>query len=393
MTSKHTVLALGLGKTGQSFLKFDPEVIAVDSQAIDDVSQAMLQDIDEVWVSPGIPPYVNIIKEIQKRQIPIKSDIQVFVDHLQSPDCALHKAKTIMITGTNGKSTVTTLVTEMLKAAGINAMIGGNIGIPVLDLLTQPMPDVYVFELSSFQLHYTDSLHADVAVLLNLAPDHENWHGSFEAYCHAKRKIFQGAKQILDFSNTTAEIQLTSDKVQNWPAKVACQIVNAFGVDPQTKQVQQTLATFKELPHRCEWVPTQDGVEWIDDSKATNVHAAVYAIDQFFNQGKDIILLAGGVGKGQDFNEFAEVIAHKVKHVMIYGEVTEDMLACFKKACISQFTVANNMKQAIWFAKQVAEHGDVVLLSPACASFDEFNNFEERGAVFKQCATEPSSQP
>lgn len=380
---RDTLLLIGLGQTGHAFLDFlqrhndNRRVIAFAERQPDDLAKlqrqypavqfhfgelpgAEIQRIQTAWTSPGIPPASNIIQTLQQQHIPIKSDVQVFAE--------LARVPVIAITGTNGKSTVTTLVTEMLQAAGVKAVMGGNIGIPALALLSQPVPDVYVLELSSFQLYYTSALHTKVAALLNLAPDHIDWHGSFVGYAEAKRRIFQGAETALDFSESGPQDNIGQ----------ALEIVKACGAD--MAKAEQAIKTFTRLPHRCEPVATINGVEWIDDSKATNVHAAVYAINQFAAQGKAIILLAGGVGKGQDFQDFAKVIAAKVKRVIVFGEARHDII----KTLQSPYTEVAHLTDAVQLAKQIVVNGDVVLLSPACASFDEFNNFAERGETFKR---------
>lgn len=381
-------LIFGLGQTGQSFLNYlqrlpsekQLKTIAFDTRAAFDLAplQKMFPHVDfyqhefpadfvaeitEVWISPGISPKTELVQQLTARDVPIKSDIQVFAEGLgeQSP-------KIITITGTNGKSTVTTLVTQMLNQAGLNAKLAGNIGIPVLDLFSAPLPDYVVIELSSFQAHYTHNIKTDTAVLLNIDDDHADWHGSHEAYVEAKRKSLSFAEIGLNWSKQHLSTHQAS-------------ALTAFCCGVSDSVMVSVLANFNGLPHRCEIIAEQDGVTWVNDSKATNIHAACYAMDQFAKKHR-VILIAGGLGKGQDFTPFAQkIVEHNVK-VLLIGQDAPLIAAAIDQQQGS-YQIVHDLDVAVEQARELANSGDVVLLSPACASFDQFKSFEDRGAQFK----------
>lgn len=425
MNQRKTILICGLGQTGRSFLRFlfgeakhsghfdNPNIIAFDTRAKTAKTLALqaqypqiaffyqrlpdevLQTIDLVWVSPGVAPHTSIMTMMRERGIPIQSDIQVFFDVLQARSTSL-PLPVIGITGTNGKSTVTTLVANMLKAAGKKVIMGGNIGIPVLDLLggrhrlllpsgQEASVDFYVLELSSFQLHYTNTLPIQIGVLLNLAPDHLDWHADFAAYAQAKRKLLDQAAIPLDFSAVTPE------NAHDWAVTVATKVVEACGAD--IKAAQSAVSSFQPLPHRCECLQLNE-VTWVNDSKATNEHAAIYAINRFAGQAGHLILLAGGVGKGQDFKALARAIVDKVHQVIVFGKSAPQIaraIADNPLAATIAVTEVANLQQATLLAKRMVHQGDTVLLSPACASFDEFSDFQARGEAFKQWVAEDRS--
>lgn len=381
-------LILGTGLTGQSFKRYRPDALLLDPQIEPLPDAALLDAVSEVWISPGIAPHTEIVQTIKQHGIPIKSDIQVFSEHLRAltrNTTSPHSTcRIIAITGTNGKSTITTLVSQMLSTAGVKATMGGNIGVPVLDLLQQPLPQVFVLEISSAQLYYTAHLNADIAVLLNLAPDHKNWHGSCAAYYQAKRKIFDGAAIKLDFSNS--QCSETTSVSPTWAGDVALNIASHLEIDAATAKT--VLSDFKGLAHRCEPIPTQDNIYWINDSKATNPHATLYAINCYATANTRIILLAGGMSKGQDFTTLAQAITDKAHHAILFGAAAKQIFNALQQLTPHDqlaVTIVTHLHEAVQVAKKLAQPQDTVLLSPACASFDEFKNFAERGDVFRAC--------
>lgn len=364
-------------------------------------------------VSPGVSLEQQYIKEALKRGVLLTSDIQLFVENNDKPIVA--------ITGSNGKSTVATLTGKILNSLGVNACVAGNIGLPVLEQLISPQQfDFYVLELSSFQLERLPTLNAEVATILNVTEDHMDRYSSFSDYLDAKRKIFIGAKHVvvnvddvltacrhkpsLNILNYSlfedADLQLhvygerefiCDDKkeildtsllkvkgkhnVSNVMASMALCRAVGFGWD----EMLPAIKGFNGLRHRCQWVAETDGVSYFNDSKATNVGAAVAAIKGFSDQKGDLVLIAGGLDKDSDFTELARVVESSVKKVILIGKDAVKIAAVLKE---HQFEFAQTLEQAIKRAKAFAEPCGCVLFSPACASFDMFNNFEDRGNAF-----------
>ena len=372
-----------------------------------------LHEFDEIVVSPGIslPASENASKVV--------GDVELFAQAVQAP--------VIGITGSNGKSTVTTLVRDMLQAAGLKAVAGGNLGTPALDLLAEERPDFYVLELSSFQLETVHSLNLAAAAILNISEDHLDRHEDIEAYAQAKLRIFKHADQAvincddqrlkqavtgpvdpvgfaLQEPDQQCEFGIVRDgdkrilfhgkaplieedrlsiqgdsQVLNVLAALA--LVKAAGIKLDARVIQAA-AKFKGLPHRCQLIADYRGVKWINDSKATNPGAAKQAI---LNFSQPVILIAGGQSKGADFNDLASVIDRKAKHVILLGEdaaMIEGMLAK-----TTERSLARSMEEAVEIANRLAEAGEVVLLSPACASYDMFENYAERGQAFSDCVS------
>ncbi len=376
----------------------------------------MLHEADVIVISPGLDPADALIAAQAARGANIIGDIELFAQSVKAP--------VIAITGTNAKSTVTTLVGLMMKEAGYHTGVGGNLGLPALDLLAQtPAPDVYVLELSSFQLDVTYSLKPKVATILNVTPDHLDRYTTYEAYQASKQRVYLGAEQAVCFLEDklthakqipalyfTTKTPATSQfwlltkagetylafgekvlmPVSELPvlgkhyqinALASLAIGHAFGLamEPMLK----VLKTFQGLPHRCEFVREYHGVRWVNDSKGTNVgatQAAVVGVGSAI-QGK-LILIAGGVGKGADFTTLGPVLSQYARHVVLIGEAANELAAVLKSAV--PYTFAASMQEAVNQASAAAESGDCVLLSPACASFDMFQNYEHRGKVFSE---------
>lgn len=434
-------LVAGLGKTGlsiarylnrkkKSFIVFDTRKdvpglaefkaefpnIPVYLQSIPDEVIGQLTDI---ITSPGLSLDMPFIKQAIQSGVAVYGDIECLAREIKAP--------VIAITGTNGKSTVTTLVGEMAKAAGFSVAVAGNIGTPVLDMLVDDHQyDLWVLELSSFQLDLTYSLSPVAATILNVSPDHLDRHHTMDAYTQAKQRIYHQAKMALynredvntvpyeeinsnlhsvsfgsdiptaehwGLINKEGQIHLAKGSecflpvetllikgVHNWlNALAACALAETVGISRQ--HIIHVLKTFAGLPHRCQWVRSLDGVEWINDSKGTNVGATISAINGIGGamQGK-IVLIAGGQGKGADFKDLTQPIADFVRSIVLIGEDADKIEAAL--AHVVPIVRATNLDNAVILAKNCAKPGDVVLLSPACASLDMFRDFNHRGDVF-----------
>ncbi len=435
-------LVVGLGKTGQSVARYlqrrnKPFVIFDTREEVKDLAEikAMFPGVDVflkdfpttlysqlagVIASPGIPLNEPFLQQAFQLKIPVYGDIECFAQEVEAP--------VIAITGTNGKSTVTTLVGEMARAAGLTVAVAGNIGSPVLDKLDENICyDLWVLELSSFQLETTYSLKPVAATILNVCPDHLDRHPSFADYTNAKQRIYSGAKQIVinredkltvptqENANFSALITYGLDKPRNinhWGIKEDCGSFSlAYGDSPilpveqlrlkgkhnwQNALAASALATlfgirrdviisvlqsFTGLPHRCQWVRTLDGVEWINDSKGTNVGATIAAILGIGNsmQGR-IVLIAGGRGKEADFTALQSPVVECVRQVIVFGEAADEIAQAING--FAPVVHANHLDEAIILARKGAQTGDIVLFSPACASFDMFRDFNHRGEVF-----------
>ena len=376
---------------------------------------------DVLVLSPGVDPRLPEIRTALTRGVHSTGDIDLFAREISRPIVA--------ITGSNAKSTVTTLVGEMAKAAGLKAAVAGNIGTPVLDLLAQDDAELYVLELSSFQLETTTHLGALAATVLNLSEDHMDRYDSMHDYLVAKQRVFRGCRkavvnrddpasmppavagiEILSFGLTpcsdpsafsvlmhegaewlgkgtqpllaVAELRIAGQhNVANALAALALGHAVGLALEPMLA----TLRSFKGLKHRCQWVADRKHVAWYNDSKGTNVGATVAAIQGLARKGR-VILLAGGVGKGADFSELAPAMAAHGHSAILFGE-DADRIAEVLQAVVP-VTRAISLQQAVQLAHASAAAGDVVLLSPACASFDMFRNYEHRGDVFVQAVQE-----
>ena len=379
-----------------------------------DLSGDRVQGFRRAIVSPGIPDRDTVIRRLRTAGVDIVSDIDLFVDAAE--------AGFIAVTGSNGKSTVTTLIGRMLQAAGIPALAGGNLGRPALDLLTDEVPETYVLELSSFQLQRVRRLPARIAVLLNVSADHLDWHRDLDEYRAAKHRIFDDA----------AAAVLNRDDRAGWPAGAAGLPTRTFGLDaPEAGQfglrrqgksrylargderlidcadiamtgthnwanalaalaacdlagaelsaAAEVLRNFEGLPHRMQFVRELEGVRYINDSKATNVGAAIASV-QSIDGG--VVLLAGGQGKGGDFERLAEAVAARLRALVVFGEDAERIATAFAGRTTIRRTL--DLDEAIHAARSIATAGDTVLLAPACASFDQFDNYLARGDAFMQ---------
>ena len=363
-----------------------------------------LTGFDGVVVSPGVPLNTHPIKpHADKFGVPVIGDIELFAQARE--DLPPHKV--VGITGTNGKSTTTALVHHILKTAGVPTTMGGNIGLPILE--QQPLPEggVYVLELSSYQIDLTFSLACDVAVLLNITPDHLDRYDSFEAYAASKSRLLamqtQGQNSIARFTDARllgqfAEGSIASiledvlanrgfspDEQADWPslqgphnlenaaaAIEACDILGLSG-----DEIRAGLRTFPGLPHRMERVGERAGILYVNDSKATNTAAAAPALAAF----DKIHWIVGGQAKEPGLGE-CEPHMHRVTAAYTIGEAGDAFAEALTPHC--PVSRCGTLEKAVELASQVARSGETVLLSPACASFDQFRDFEERGDRFRE---------
>jgi UDP-N-acetylmuramoylalanine--D-glutamate ligase len=375
-------------------------------------SEDALRRADRVVLSPGIAADIPFIAKARALGMPVLGDIELFAHYAHAP--------VIGITGANGKSTVTTLLGLMAERAGKKVRVGGNLGTPALDLLAKDEPDLYVLELSSFQLEITDSLPCIAATVLNLSPDHMDRYKGMEDYAAAKARVFRHcrtavlnredvwvkgmaaeAKRRVTFglhepaagdygligSGPTAWLARGSERLM--PASVlriqgrhnlanalaALALGDASGLSMDA--MLQELGEFRGLAHRMEFVTEAKGAVFYDDSKGTNVGATLAAV-QGVNQ--PLVLIAGGDGKGQDFAPLAQALVGKAHAVVLLGKDAE----LIERAIAGRVPVkrVKDMEAAVRAAASLARPGDMVLLSPACSSFDMFENFEHRGRVF-----------
>ncbi|MFW2102266.1 UDP-N-acetylmuramoyl-L-alanine--D-glutamate ligase [Acinetobacter guillouiae] len=383
------------------------------------LDQDLLLQAEEIVISPGLDPQQPAIQAAIAKGIPVISEIQILRRATDKPIVA--------ITGSNAKSTVTTLIGLMAQDAGVKVAVGGNLGRPALDL-THDDPDVYILELSSFQLEATSSLNAEVAVVLNMSEDHLDRHGDMAGYHAAKHRIFQGVKKVVynrddsltrplvpdvtpmqSFGLNAPDLKqygiLREDNGTIWLARgrerllkssemyiqgthnvanaLACLALGeAIGL-PMDKMLE-TLKTFKGLEHRCEFVKEVNGVRYYNDSKGTNIGATLAALDglgaAIEAQGGQVAIILGGQGKGQDFTALRESLQKYAKVAILMGEdrsIIENAIAG-----TTTLLHAASLQQAVELCQQHTHAQDVVLLSPACASFDMFTGYPERGHRF-----------
>jgi len=425
-------LVLGLGATGLSIARYlhrnDHDAIFLDSRdeppGIEELkgvwpdANVVLGDmklpakIDRIIVSPGIADDNELLKKARKKKLEVISDIEIFAREAKAPFVA--------ITGSNGKSTVTTLLYHMCRAAGRTVLAGGNLGEPALDLLDEDKPDVYVLELSSFQLQRTKKLPAEVAVLLNVSPDHLDWHADEDEYRQSKYRIYREARaavvnradeQAADYAEDIKSIitfgldepedgqfGLRRDEEDVYLARgetllIATTDMAMVGLHNQANSLAalaagellglempamlQVLSEFPGLPHRMQFVSRKGAINYINDSKATNVAAAVASVQSIDGT---VVLLAGGDGKGGDFSDLATALEGKLRAAVLIGKDAEAIAAAIDTVMPVYF--AQNMDDAVHQAAAYAESDDTVLLAPACASFDQFDNYAARGDAF-----------
>ncbi len=431
------VLVLGLARTGRECARFlaqrGASVQVTDVRSEEELKQEMetlaalpiryflggedpdwLEGVDIIVPSPGVPAENVLLKEGSRRGIKILSEIEFA--------CRFLRAPLVAITGTNGKSTTTTLVGEMLKASGGKVFVGGNIGTPLIGFVGGDW-EWGVVEVSSFQLEWIEEFRPRISVLLNLTEDHLDRYPNFRAYCHAKQRIFEaqaandiailsrddrlvwemrkrirarvvsfGFSEVDDGVFVAAREMIWRDgsreekfplsrvkiqgvhNVENMMAAIA--VAKSAGVSASL--IQKVLEEFPGLEHRLEFVREKDGVRYYNDSKGTNVGAVVKSLASFSDP---VILLAGGVDKGGDYGILRQEIRQKVRRLVLFGEAQEIIARALGD--LTETVIVENLEAAVDDAFAHARAGEVVLLSPACSSFDMFRNYAERGQVFK----------
>jgi len=346
--------------------------------------EALLEGVELVVKSPGVPAESPLAAAARARGLPIWSEVELGYR-------LLHGNPLVGVTGTNGKTTTTELLGAIFRAAGRDVEVAGNVGRPLTDVAEATGPGAtIVCELSSFQLEDVHELALDVAVLLNLEPDHLDRHGTFEAYRDAKLRIFERARvkvvprgfgiDGIEFSATDplpAE-PLIPGLHNRENAAAATAAARAAGVDDDA--IARALQTFSGVPHRLELVGELDGVRYVNDSKATNTAAARRAVAAY---DAPLRLILGGSLKGEDFTEFARDLPSNVRSIYLIGEAAEQLAAALDAAGRA-YGRDGDLARALAHARADAEPGDIVLLSPATASFDQFYDFEHRGDVFRE---------
>lgn len=429
-------LVVGLGQTGLAcarFLASRGEAFAVvDSRAnppgLDELHREfpdvpvylgrfdseLFNSAERILLSPGVALQEPAVSRAQQAGVEVLGDIELFARYAEAP--------VVAITGSNGKSTVTALLGEMAKSSGTNVLVGGNIGTPALELLEQPAPELYVMELSSFQLEVTASLNCIAAAVLNVSDDHLDRHHSLDNYAAIKSRIYSGdgvlvinaddprveamadssrkvVRFTLDAPNGDNDFGLRQKGGSDYLAKgdqllmpvsemrmpgrhnqanalAALALGEAAGLSMEA--MLQTLREFAGLPHRCQWIAEIDGVNYYEDSKGTNVGATLAALEGM--PGEKVVLIAGGQAKGQAFSPLKPVIEKRARAVVLIGEDAEQIAQSLVGS--AEMVFAESMEQAVEKAAALAKKGDSVLLSPACASFDMFRNYIERGEAF-----------
>ncbi len=437
------ILVVGLARSGLSAInvlsKRGAVLSACDSKSAEKLEQKYLElkdlgvklytgsypqvdsgDYDLLVVSPGVPLQIAPIRQAYEAGIPVIGEVEL---------AFLLKAGGVeiyAITGTNGKTTTTALLQFIMETAGKKAYSGGNIGIPLTALLDQLEEGVIAVEMSSFQLDTSIDFRPHICGLLNITPDHLDRHGSMESYIAAKAKIFARQdssdyaifnyedeslrkmaefcpSQVIFFSSErileegafvedgTITVRLNSKRQPICPVaelllrgrhnleNILCAVLMAYIGGAQTEAIRLALKTFKGVRHRMEEVAVHNGIIYINDSKATNPESVMRALESF---SEPIILIAGGRNKGSQFNILAQYIKAKVKELILLGEAKQDLKAAVIDAGFENIHEVEGLEAAVAKSYELARKGDVVMLSPACASWDMFANYEQRGDLF-----------
>jgi UDP-N-acetylmuramoylalanine--D-glutamate ligase len=444
------VLVVGLGRSGLASARFLKKhgafVIGFDEKAeeqfkeekndaqklLDEIYYCEIPDefIDRVQlviVSPGVPLSKRPLVLAHKKGIEVIGEIELAYRFCKSKNI-------VAITGTNGKTTTTTLVGEILKKQYEDVVVCGNIGLPFIDTIETSSEDtIFVLEISSFQLETIKYFKPKVGCILNITPDHLNRHLTMENYTKAKMRIFENIDEmgytvlnydnnitrdliglakgnVIVFSKTKTQFEnvvfvendviyftfegkthevMKKDEIfipgqhnlENALAAISCTL--PFGIEKDT--IEQVLKTFRGVEHRIEFVAEINGIKFYNDSKGTNTDAAEKALNAFENP---IILIAGGYDKGESFEKFASLVAKKVKKVFLLGQTKQKIASELERIGYKNFELVSTLKEAVRKSFECAQNGDIVLLSPACASWDMFENYEQRGRMFKEYVNE-----
>jgi len=388
-------------------------------------SEEIILNADEVIKSPGIPEKASLIQKLKAKKIPVISEIEFASRYT--------KAKLICITGSNGKTTTTLLTYHIFKKAGLNVGLAGNVGKSFAYQVATENFDCYVLELSSFQLDDMYKFKADVAILLNITPDHlDRYNYKFEDYIDSKFKIVQNQTSedsfiyCLDDEVTRKEVEKRNISAKKYPFSITQSVeegaslqnqelvfnihkstltmpanrlslpgkhniynsmaagIAAKVMDIRKDSIRESLADFQNIEHRLEFVATIHGVEFINDSKATNVNSAWYALE---SMNRPVVWIVGGTDKGNDYSILKDLVKEKVHTIVCLGKDNRKIIGAFSTV-VPFITEANTAKEAVMKASKASRQGDTVLLSPACASFDLFENYEDRGNQFKEAVRE-----
>lgn len=377
---------------------------------------ALLEGVATIVLSPGVPMTIPLLKHAQARAIPIIGEIELAFRQIQGT--------VVAVTGSNGKSTTTALIGEILKVAGRQPIVAGNIGEPLIHAYEEGKPRTYVLELSSFQLETVDTFHANVALLLNVTPDHMDRYPTFDAYAAAKYRIFRNQDKN-DFAIVNADDRRGSERItaaRVWRFSATTKVVEGAWLDggemvvniegeerrmPRASlklegnanvenalaswlaaralgvsdmDVQIAFGAFAGLPHRMVLVRERGGVRWVNDSKGTNVDATLKSLEGFSDAS--VILILGGKDKSGEFERMRELVGAKARTVLTIGAAAERIGSALGQA--TEIVATGDMQRAVEWAAVNAKKGETVLLSPACASFDQFKNFEHRGEHFEE---------
>lgn len=399
--------------------EFQQHFSGVDLELGDFNRETFLQ-ASRLIVSPGVSLKTPEIVGAIAHGVPITGDIEIFSQQVKAP--------IIAVTGSNGKSTVVAILAEILREAKVDFALGGNLEgdnfKPALDLLREPEKEMYVLELSSFQLETTSHLSAAVAVMLNLSEDHMDRYEDLEEYYQAKARIYNGCKRVVINREDEHSRLAEGLGVPSWDYGFGCPTAGSLGlletdgdeylayqyekivsvselkvigrhnslnmlaaiglalaVDVDMDFIREGARKFSGLPHRCQWIRRLNGVNFYNDSKGTNVGATIAAIESLGQHiSGHVLLIAGGVGKDANFSDLLPVLNRWGKEVILIGQDAVEIAASFDAEINTHF--ANNLSDAVSVAQAHAKSGDAVLLSPACASFDMFDNFQHRGSVF-----------
>jgi UDP-N-acetylmuramoylalanine--D-glutamate ligase len=444
------VLVVGLGKSGVASALFlqqqGAKVTVSDSKQEDQLrneipvlldkgitvesgghGERTFRQQDLIVISPGVPVNAPVLEPARKLGIPIIGEVELATRYL--------KGRLVAITGSNGKTTTTALAGEVLKVGGFSTLVGGNIGTPAISLVPESTDESYtVLEISSFQLETIEAFHAKIAVTLNVTPDHLDRHGTFQAYWEAKRRIFEnqtasdyavlnaddpeaakmaeGLRAQLRWFSRKKEVEVgafvRSQKVFYKDAKgerevmsledmqlkgahnvenvlAAVAIGSILGIEPV--KIREAVRNFKAVEHRLEFVANVGGVDYYNDSKATNVDATIKALESF---PRNIHIILGGKDKGSDYTVLKPLLRERAKRVYTIGAAAEKIESHLGD--IVPLTRAVTLDVAVRKAAETASSGDVVVLAPACASFDQFSSYEHRGKVFKDLVQQLSKK-
>lgn len=434
------IAVLGLGKTGLSVARYfaaqGETVWGVDDNAALDREKTggacaelflggKLPDfarVSRLFISPGVDPRHPAAQAALARGLKLEGELELAF--------TLARGRVIAVTGTNGKSTTVSLLGAVYQAAGENVGVGGNLGTPFLDLVRDPKNfSCYVVEVSSYQLETVATFRPKVAALLNVTDDHLDRYPNFQAYLAAKARIFafqteedfavyddddlycleavEGAKARRAPFSTAKKVRgayLHEGKILWAPGgrvesefslercklvglhnleNIACAVACAKADGVADAPIQATLDSFQGLPHRIEWVAEIDGVNYYDDSKGTNVGAVVMSLASF---DQDVVLILGGKDKGGDYAPLKPLIKHKTRAVILLGEAADKIAAALQGS--ARLVKVDSMREAVRKARELSVPGGVVLLSPACSSFDMFKDYHDRGEQFKKCVRE-----